>query len=97
MPLTEIVFLSKNLNTLDQEPEKQAIFFRRFQAREGKRDADVGGRVWSATHAREKFFAFEAFLLREAGTWGLKKNSKMAAVRHQGGFSLPCFEYFQGL
>ena len=25
-----------------------------------------------------------AFLLREAGTWGLKKNSKMAAVMHRG-------------
>ena len=45
MQLTEIVFLSKNLNTLDQSPEKQALFFRLFQAREGKRDADVGGRV----------------------------------------------------
>ena len=33
---------------------------------------------------------------RDAGTWGLTKNSKMAAVRN-GGFLLPRFEYFQGL
>ena len=38
IPLTETIFF-KNL---DQQPEKQALFF--SQASEGKREADVGGR-----------------------------------------------------
>ena len=69
-----------------------------------KRKADVGGRAAPDTRAKLTPVAFEALLSREAGTWGLIKNSKMAAVhqvlptavRH-GGFFLPRFEYFQGL
>ena len=64
-----------------------------------KRKADVGGRGEPDTRAKLTPVAFEALLSREAGTWGLIKNSKMAAVaavRH-GGFFLPRFEYFQGL
>ena len=61
-----------------------------------KRKADVGGRAAPDTRAKLTPVAFDALLSREAGTWGLIKNSKMAAVRH-GGFFLPRFEYFQGL
>ena len=61
-----------------------------------KRKADVGGRGEPDTRAKLTPVAFEALLSREARTWGLIKNSKMAAVRH-GGFFLPRFEYFQGL
>ena len=61
-----------------------------------KRKADVGGRAAPDTRAKLTPVAFEALLSREAGTWGLIKNPKMAAVR-RGGFFLPRFEYFQGL
>ena len=44
----------------------------------------AGGCEAPDTRASVRTVAF-AFLLREAGTWGLKKNSKMAAVKHQGG------------
>ena len=51
-----------------------------------KRKADVGGRGEPDTRAKLTPVEFEALLSREAGTWGLIKNSKMAAVRH-GGFT----------
>ena len=48
-------------------------------------------RTWAggceAPHTRAKNdFCSHCRVLREAGTWGLKKNSKMAAFKHQGGF-----------
>ena len=43
----------------------------------------AGGCEAPDTRAPVRTVAF-AFLLREAGTWGLKKNSKMAAVMHRG-------------
>ena len=55
-----------------------------------RREKESATRTWAggceAPHTRAKNnFCSHCRVSREAGTWGLKKNSKMAAVRHQGG------------
>ena len=91
MPLTEIVFCQKTLIPLISNLKSRRYFSpfsgERMQARHGR--GREGG--CEAPHTRAKNNVCQNVcshcrVLREAGTWGLKKNSKMAAVNQRGFF-----------